>query len=164
MNTLTIKTFSGFLLFLILCMPGYCQVKTLPQAQATKNEDTKLTRASIEKNVKDMSNLIINGYTGVTEKDGSENSKVLSSLLLKQYEDQYKIFYSLPEIEKMTGYSREWFGKLLKTVQELNKCSNEVNVAIVRLQPETIEPLKKKYDDLRKVYRETYEKPEKAKP
>lgn len=162
MNILMNKTWLIIIFLASTCLPVYSQVKATPQT--TKTEDIKWTRALIDKSIQAMSSLIINGYTNVAEKSGADNAKVLSSLQLKQFEDQYKIFYSLPEIEKISGYSREWYGKLLKTVQELNKCSSEINLAIVRLQPEKLESLKKKYDDIRKVYKETSKDPEKAKP
>lgn len=157
MNTLMNKPLLIILCISFTCLPVYSQAKA--PSQTTKNEDTKWTRALIDKSIQDMSTLIINGYTG-----GKDNAKILSSLQLKQFEDQYKIFYSLPEIEKTTGYSREWYGKLLKLVQEMGKCSSEMNVAIIRLQTSKIPALNKKYEDLQKTFKETYEKPEKAKP
>lgn len=162
MNILMNKTLLIILCYSAICLTVYSQGKVQPQG--AKNDDTKITRVSIEASMKDMSDLIINGYKSVAIKNDSDDSKVLSSLQLKQYEDQYNIFYSFPEIEKMTGYSREWYGKLLKIVQELNKCSSEINIAIIRLHPEKIEILKKKYDELRKIYKDTYQTPEKAKP
>lgn len=154
MNTL--NKIQLVLYLLIFCvMSVYGQAKPQP-----RSETPKLTRSVIETSLNSMSAMIINGYP---EKGGSD-SKVISSLLLSEYEGKYKFYHGLPEIEKLTENSREWFGKLLKIVGELNKCSININNAIVRLQTDRLETLKKQYEDLRKIYKETYENPEKIKP
>ena len=148
---------------LILYLLMFCNMVVYGQAKPqSKTENPKLlTRADVEKTLSSMSELIINGYS---DKGAATNSKVISDLQLKEFEDKYKYFYNLPEIEKLTGNSREWFGKLLKIISELTKCSNEINNAIVRLKTDKIEPVKKRYESLQKVYKETFQNPEKAKP
>ena len=89
---------------------------------------------------------------------------MISALALKEIENNYRSFYALPEIEKLTGYSREWFGNLLKIVQDLEKISMEANKTVGNSkQVDKLEQLNKKYEELLKVYKQTYDKPQKAK-
>jgi len=126
----------------------------------SQHETPKLTREDVETTMKDMSDAIINGYPE-KNKDGS---RMISNLALKEIENTYKNFYALPEIEKLTGYSREWFGNLMKIVQELEKVSTETNKTVGNSkQVDKFEQLNKKYEELLKVYKQTYDKPQKPK-
>ncbi len=128
--------------------------------QASKEDTPKLTRADVVETMSEMSYAVINGYS---EKDES-GSKMISALALGEIEKIYKNFYELQEIERITGYSREWYGKLLKIVQELEKTSTEASNAVGNSQQvDKLEQLKKNYKELQKIYKQTYEKPQKAK-
>jgi hypothetical protein len=120
-----------------------------PGAPAKKGE-ARLSAATVENSLATMGNLIINGYP---DKKNSE-SKVIAQSLLKNYETTLKSYYEHPDIEKATLYSREWYGKLFKLVQEMGKCSAEMNVAIIRLQSGKIPILKTRYENLQKSYKE----------
>lgn len=156
MNMLNRKCF----IFLLVIATGLTvcaqsQVKAQPQT----NEPKKITRAVVETSMREMSDLIINGYAD----KGKSDSRVISVSQLKIYEEKYKTYYNLPEIEKMTGNSREWFGKLYKLVQAMNKCSFDINDAVIKLQVDKIDGLKKQYADLQKAYKEVYDNPQKPK-
>ncbi len=134
---------------------AYVQAQSQNQANAPK-----ITRENIAMEMANMNRMITGGYP----EKGASKSKILNATHLKIYEDKYNSYYSLPEIEKLTGFSREWFGKLMKVVGELRKCSTGIANAYVKLQLDKAEPMEKKYEDLQKAYKEIYEKPEKAKP
>lgn len=127
--------------------------------QHSNEENQKLTHADVAESLKVMSEAILNGYSEKNKND----SKVISREQLKIYEDVYKTYCNLPEIEKLTGYSREWYGKLLKIVQELEKVSAEINNAILNVHMDKLEQLNMKYEELLKFYKQTYGKPLKPK-
>ena len=122
-------------------------------------KESKITATTVRDSLAKMGQLIIAGYP---DKKNSE-STVIAQSILKNYETTLKSYYEYPEIEKLTFCSREWYGKLFKIVQEMGKCSAEMNVAIIRLQTDKIPTLNKKYEDLQKLYKEISEKPEKPK-
>jgi len=144
---------------IVFCLLMFSGMMVFGQVAASQQETPKLTRAEVEMTIREISEVIIS----VSPEKDEHGSTMISYEQFKVYEDIYKSYYNLPEIEKLTGYSREWYGAQLKIVTELYKCSFEINNAVVNVRLDKLEELNKKYEELRKDYKQIYNKPQKAK-
>jgi hypothetical protein len=116
-----------------------------------------LSKSMVDEDMNGMCDIVKDGNS----RSGGKRESVYATQILS-FSKEYERLEKTPEIEKVTGYSREWFRALKKNLESMFHPKMKMETAILNRDQKTYLQAEAEYEKNRKIFLDTVKKPKRA--
>ena len=113
-----------------------------------------LSKSMVDENLNEVRDIVKDGNI----RDGGKKEPVHATQILT-FTRSFERLEKTPEIEKATGYSREWFTSLKKNLEAMFKPKAAMETALLNRDEKTYSEAEREYEKNRRIFLDTLKNP-----